>query len=208
LPARAHVNGAHDLGGCHGFGPIAIDPPDAPKWHAAWERDAFALTLAAGLHGRWNIDASRSAREDRHPAEYLALPYYGLWLAGIERLSARLVPAPAPEPARMRAAFDAGAPTLRAAGPAPAFAVGDQVRVLKSAPAGHTRAPRYCQGAVGAVLAQRGNHVFPDSNAAFAGEDPQPLYTVRFDARALFGASAEPNSAVMVDLWQAYLERA
>lgn len=202
------MNGAHDLGAGHGFGPIRIDRADAPKWHAAWERDAFALVLAAGLHGRWNIDASRFAREDRHPAAYLALPYYGLWLAGLERLAARLAPAAAPDPARMQAAFEAGAPTLRDAGPAPAFAVGDAVRVLASAGAAHTRCPRYCRGAVGTILAPRGNHVFPDSNAHFQGEDPQPLYTVRFDAGALFGAAAEPNSSVMIDLWQPYLARA
>ena len=38
-----------------------------------------------------------------------------------------------------------------------------------------------------------GAHVFPDSAAAGKGEDPQWLYTVRFDAQELWGADAEPK---------------
>jgi nitrile hydratase beta subunit len=203
------MNGAHDLGGGHGFGPIAINR-DESKFHAAWERDAFALTLGAGLHGRWNIDMSRFAREDRAPADYLALPYYGLWLAGLERLAHQAgmlgegVSAPAPEPQALRARFESGFPVERP-GPAPAFTIGQSVRVRHHAPRGHTRVPRYCRGAVGTVLAQRGCHVFPDSNAHGLGEDPRPLYTIRFDASALFGTAAEPNSTVMIDLWEPYL---
>jgi len=41
------VNGAHDLGGGHGHGPIAPDP-DEPLFHAEWERRCFATTLAMG----------------------------------------------------------------------------------------------------------------------------------------------------------------
>jgi nitrile hydratase len=47
--------------------------------------------------------------------------------------------------------------------------------------------------------------VFPDTNAHGQGEQPQPLYSVRFDARALWGESAEPNQAVHIDLWESYL---
>ena len=50
------MNGAHDMGGMHGMGPIDTDPND-PLFHAEWERRAFAITLALGFHGRWNIDA-------------------------------------------------------------------------------------------------------------------------------------------------------
>ena len=61
-PARAAVNGAHDLGGMHGFGPV-VPEPDEPAFHADWERRAFALTLAMGATGEWNLDMSRFARE-------------------------------------------------------------------------------------------------------------------------------------------------
>ena len=79
------MNGAHDLGGMHGLGPI--DPEkDEPVFHEEWERRCFALTLAAGFLGKWNIDMSRYARERMHPAEYLRTSYYEHWLHGLERL--------------------------------------------------------------------------------------------------------------------------
>jgi nitrile hydratase len=52
------MNGAQDLGGMMGFGPVAAES-DEPWFHASWERRAFALTLAAGATGAWNIDMSR-----------------------------------------------------------------------------------------------------------------------------------------------------
>ena len=79
------MNGAHDLGGMHGFGPVEPEP-DEPVFHAAWERRAFAMTLALGAWRRWNLDISRSIREQMPPAEYLATTYYEHWLFGIERL--------------------------------------------------------------------------------------------------------------------------
>jgi nitrile hydratase len=72
-------------------------------------------------------------------------------------------------------------------------------------PVGHTRLPRYARGKRGAVHKVHGIHVFPDSNAHGQGEQPQPLYSVRFDAAELWGESAEPNAAVHLDLWECYL---
>jgi nitrile hydratase len=40
------------------------------------------------------------------------------------------------------------------------------------------------------------------------GTQPQPLYTVRFTARELWGESAETNEMVSLNLWQSYLEPA
>ncbi len=51
-----------------------------------------------------------------------------------------------------------------------------------------------------------GVHVFPDSHAHGLGEQPQPLYSVRFDARELWGEDAEPQQSVHLDLWESYLE--
>ena len=53
-----------------------------------------------------------------------------------------------------------------------------------------------------------GCHVFPDSNALGAGEDPQWLYTVCFYGTELWGAGADPGVKVSVDAWDPYLEPA
>ena len=67
------MNGAHDLGGMHGLGPINPEPEaQEPVFHAAWERRMFGLMLAAGFLGQWNIDKSRYARERQHPHRLLA----------------------------------------------------------------------------------------------------------------------------------------
>ena len=72
----------------------------------------------------------------------------------------------------------------------------------------HTRLPRYVRGHVGTIERVIGCHVFPDSNATGAGEDPQWLYTVRFDGRELWGANGDPTVKVSVDAWEPYLESA
>ena len=79
------MNGAHDLGGMHGLGPVEIEQ-DEPVFHSQWEKRVFALTLASGFHGRWNLDMSRYAREQMPPAEYLATTYYEHWLFGLQKL--------------------------------------------------------------------------------------------------------------------------
>ena len=79
------MNGGHDLGGMHGLGPIDIEA-DEPVFHADWERRVFALTLAMGARGEWNIDMSRHARENRDPVDYLSSSYYEIWLKGLEAL--------------------------------------------------------------------------------------------------------------------------
>jgi nitrile hydratase len=43
--------------------------------------------------------------------------------------------------------------------------------------------------------------VFPDTNAMGLGEKPQHVYSVRFDARELWGASASRRHVVYIDIW-------
>ncbi len=38
----------------------------------------FGVTLAMAKPGGWNIDTSRSAREDRSAVEYLGMTYYDM----------------------------------------------------------------------------------------------------------------------------------
>jgi nitrile hydratase len=219
------MNGAHDMGGADGFGPV-VPEPDEPVFHAEWERRVLALTLAMARPGGWNIDMSRFAREDRSPADYLNKNYYQIWLAGLERLMQErnlvshdeidagrvLHPPKAGVPVLARDDVDAmlrrGAPTGRDAASKPLFAVGDRVRARNIHPKGHTRLPRYVRGHVGVVELLHGAHVFADSNARGDGEAPQHLYTVRFTGPELWGERADPRTAVSVDAWESYLKRA
>ena len=84
-PGGPLVNGAQDMGGQMGFGPIA-EETDEPPFHAGWEKRAFGLTIAMGAAGAWNIDMGRYARESLPPAEYLSSSYYEIWTKGLEKL--------------------------------------------------------------------------------------------------------------------------
>jgi nitrile hydratase len=200
------VNGAQDMGGVHGFGPVVAEV-DEPFFHAEWEERVFAMVIALGFGGRWNIDAGRFAREDRPPAEYLDMSYFEIWFAGLERLLAeRGHPSKVLAAGDVEAALRTGGPASRPSERAARFAVGDRVLTRNTHPHTHTRLPRYARGRVGTVERLHGTHVFPDSNAHFAGEDPQWLYTVRFTARELWGTDA-PDS-VSIDAFEPYLEPA
>jgi nitrile hydratase len=219
------MNGVHDMGGMHGLGPIAPDPEE-PLFHAPWKARALALTLAAGAWGRWTIDASRHARESIPGPDYLRMSYYEKWTTALEGLLTRSGLMTAAELARGRPDPDAakavppltvervagalarGGPTDRVTDAAPRFAVGDLVRARNLNPAGHTRLPRYVRGREGVIARLHGAHVFPDSNAHGLGEQPQPLYQVKFAAQALWGPDAAWRGAVFLDLWESYLEPA
>jgi nitrile hydratase subunit beta len=82
------------------------------------------------------------------------------------------------------------------------------VRTKNIHPATHTRLPRYARGRVGVIEALRGCHVFPDSSATGSGENPQWLYTVRFDGRELWGEAADPTLTVSIEAFEPYLEAA
>jgi nitrile hydratase len=53
-----------------------------------------------------------------------------------------------------------------------------------------------------------GCQVFPDSAVLDLGENPQWLYTVRFDAAELWGGEADPTVKVSIDAFEPYLEPA
>jgi nitrile hydratase len=219
------MNGIHDLGGMHGFGPVSPEP-DEPVFHHEWERRAFALTLAAGFLGRWNIDMGRFAREQMPPAAYLATTYYEHWLYGLERLLVERGLLTAGELGTMRARGPAAGVTAlgvddvpralrnrRAARmeddlAAPRFKAGDRVRTKNLNPTSHTRLPRYARDKVGLVDRDHGVFIFADAHAASGRKVPQHCYSVRFEGAELWGADAGPRDAIFVDLFEPYLEPA
>lgn len=219
------MDGAQDMGGVQGFGPVMPETDD-PVFHAEWEGRVFAMTLAMSKPGKWNIDMSRFARENLSREDYLSETYFQIWLSGLERLLADRdlvapdeidtcqIRLPQKSVAVLKAsevaeALSSGAGASERESTKPArFAVGDRVRMKTINPPIHTRLPRYVRGHVGVIELLHGTHVFPDSNAIGKGEDPQWLYTVKFDGSELWGKGGDPDVTVSVDAWDSYLEPA
>ncbi|HYW60648.1 MAG TPA: nitrile hydratase subunit beta [Xanthobacteraceae bacterium] len=219
------MNGVHDMGGMDGFGKVEPEP-DEPVFHAGWEGRVMAMNRAMGATGAWNIDMSRFSREVLPPSVYLASSYYRKWFLGLEQMLIERGLIDADEVASGHA-LRSGKPLKRgkftvadvqriltrgsfsrpAQGPA-RFTPGDRVRAKNIHPATHTRLPRYVRGHVGVVDRVHGCHVFPDSAATGQGDDPQWLYTVRFEGRELWGPDADPTVKISIDAFEPYLDPA
>jgi len=218
------MDGIHDLGGMDGFGKVDAEL-DEPTFHAAWEGRVMAMQRAMMYAGAWNIDMLRYAQERLPPQVYLEVSYYERWLLATEvnsvdrdccdtdELAAGHSLRPAkPLPRKLTAAMvDAGLVRGGYARPAPRtarYAPGERVRAKNIHPATHTRLPRYARGHVGIVERVHGCHVFPDSASINLGDNPQWLYTVRFDGPELWGPDTDPTVSVSIDAFEPYLEPA
>lgn len=216
------MNGVHDMGGMANLGQLAPEE-DEPVFHAPWEARVFALTLASPT--RSNIDFGRHQRELIPGPDYLPMTYYERWFRSLSDALVRRGFVTTEELEAGHAAQDSVKGTARAAdeiitalttrgsylrerSATRLFAVGARVRARNINPAGHTRLPRYVRGRIGVIERCHGAHVFPDSNARLAGEDPQYLYNVRFAGPELWGEEADPRLSVALDLWEPYLEPA
>ena len=215
------MNGAHDLGGMHGF--EAVDHSQKENFRHEWEEKVFALTLACGMLGKWNLDQSRFARERADPAEYLAGSYYEHWLHGLEilLLESGLVTEDelsqgatgtqgredivAASPQRVDEILSSGGPTLMNDIAPARFSVGDMVVVKVHNTTQHTRAPGYVQGKVGQIELHHGSHIFADEHAASGSKTPEHLYGVRFEPDSLWGEGGRDRGAVYADLFEPYL---
>jgi nitrile hydratase len=208
------VDGIHDLGGMHGFGPVDHSPAE-PVFHERWEATARALMeLVSGA-----VQASggefRHAIERMAPGHYLTSSYYEHWLTatatmavehGLVTQSELEAGAGGPFPL----SSPVTAPPVTEAGPdvgEPSFAVGDRVRVREWHSPGHTRCPRYVRGKPGVVVRMDGSYSVPDVEAHGAARRHEPTYSVRFDAADLW-RDGQRGVAVHVDLWDSYLEPA
>ena len=225
------MNGIHDMGGMHGFGPVQRGENE-PVFHAPWEGRLFGIRLATGPHELFPPQGGlRAALENMDPARYLASSYYERWLlvleeallgkglVTVEELDARtgfFREHPEERPARhadpelaerlVRQLRTSQSPH-QDVGVAPRFGVGDAVRVRNINPPGHTRLPRYVRGKHGAIARVHGAHPFQD--AVPPGTEihrPQAVYNVGFDIRELWGDSAEANESLYIDMWESYLE--
>jgi nitrile hydratase subunit beta len=149
----------------------------------AGELDARLAGRSAGAHPR-PLSALRRAATSR-ALRLVLRPQLPRWVAGaLPRVLGAERRAPAPQ----------------------RFAVGEAVRVRSTRASGHTRQPGYVTGKPGVVVAHLGCTVFPDAHAVGRRAQPQHLYTVAFDARDLWGDTAESGTEVRVDLYESYLE--
>jgi nitrile hydratase subunit beta len=219
------MNGVHDMGGMDGFGKVEPEPNE-PVFHEPWEGRVMAMNRAMGATGMWNIDIGRYSREMLPAQVYLSSSYYRKWYLGLEQmlLERGLVDADEvtaghalrPGKPLKRGSFTvADVPRVMTRGSfsrpaqAPArFKPGDRVRAKNIHPVTHTRLPRYVRGHVGVVERLHGTHVFPDSVTTGRGDDPQWLYTVRFDSRELWGPDADPTVTISIDAFEPYLDPA
>lgn len=219
------MNGVHDVGGMHGLGRVDHDP-DAPVFHADWERRTFASFVCTLGQGLYSMDEVRHSIERMDPAHYLAAPYYEKWLTGMERLLVETGTLTSDEIVERAEAFERGDATVPdrtdsdlvaglRAGMAEAyetdapvgehrFVPGDDVVVRNMHPSGHTRVPRYVRGKRGTVRTVLGAFSFPDG--AIRGEEvSHPVYNVSFAGDEVWGDDGECDELRM-DLWEPYLE--
>jgi nitrile hydratase subunit beta len=223
------MDGVHDMGGMHGFGPVEHEENE-PVFHEPWEGRVYGFGAASVEPITPSLDASRHALEQLPPHIYLGSSYYERWLYRIERQLVALGRITPDEIEERMAFFQANpdAPVARHSDPAiveraltrytklrqrlhrpagepPHLQVGDYVRTKNIHPKGHTRLPRYVRGKVGQVVRVYGSHDFPDTHAHGLGTQPNGLYNVRFAAEELWGENTEGKGALHIDLWERYL---
>jgi nitrile hydratase subunit beta len=222
------MDGVHDMGGMHGFGPVVVEG-GGEVFHEDWEARLFALYQLSNMRGLVGGPGGRAVRESMDPVHYLEASYYERWLWSVERrLEAKGTIAPgeveamiarlaagesAPTTAVPELAAQAVAQLRKGSAPLgsadnPRFKPGDRVRVRRMHPAGHTRCPRYVRGAVGVVERVQGTDVLPDRAAYGIPTEPEPVYAVVFNSQELWGECDEPPWTVMIDLYDTYLEHA
>ena len=223
------MRGSHDLGGLEGLGPISPEAESCePIFHADWEKRIFALTLAVGFLGQWNLDESRHARERQSFDDYLRHSYYENWWVGLKTLLLEKGLVSEEE-------FDSSEPQFQASSlglsalrvedsagillkgssvemqteKAPGFRVGDQVRVRQDITTGPTRIPSYVRGRVGIIERHHGAHVFADRNA-LGRREAEHLYGIRFSSCEIWREKSgeDADFGVRVDLWEPHLQEA
>jgi nitrile hydratase beta subunit len=234
-PGGALVNGPHDVGGLHGFGTVDAEPAE-PVFHAEWEGRMLGIASALELNETtgYTGDEFRYAIERMGHLAYHGSSYYQRWLYAIERILAEkglLDPAEVqeraaadpPRPPVTNGADDSETAKLLVdilkgtyppgppldAGTPPRFAPGDAVRARNLQTRQHLRLPGYAKNHRGTIESHRGAFAHPEWRARHGEDRPVHQYTVRFEARDLWGDDAEqPGDAVYIDLFEDYLEPA
>ena len=225
------MNGVHDMGGMHGFGPVDVD--DDAAFHDEWEKTVFAVEKLIRYQSIYGVDEKRHALERLDPVTYLDVSYFERWALGTEKLLLETGTVTgqefkdAIEAHDGTALFDHDRPDDDPSDEAlvelanetfredaaygrdpvePRFEAEADVVVRNDHPEGHTRCPRYARQAHGTIESVQGTFVVPDE-VAHGNEAAEPLYSVRFEASELWNDDTD-GDAVYIDLWERYLEPA
>ena len=220
------MNGIHDMGGMHGFGPVEREDGE-PVFHHPWEGRVFGMFIAAQVPAP---GGKRYLIESMNPQGYLNASYYERWMhacvqacvnAGVltaEELEARMADLRANPDAvlpqrsdtellvRVNARLQTPRAIRHETSRTPRFVVGEAVRVRNLHPVGHTRLPRYVRGQPGVITNFYGFHDVQDHLPSGTEAPPEPVYAVRFEAQTLWGPAAEANGALYIDMWERYLD--
>lgn len=203
------MDGLHDLGGKQGFGRVRF-APQAPVFHADWERRVNAMVSLAVRHGVFNMDEYRHAIERMAPHHYISAGYYERTLtsvatlciekglvthAELEQLAGGAIPVALPSAAGRTNVAQRQS-----------FEVGDAVQVRGEHVPGHHRLPAYIRGKTGEVVGVSPAYPFPDAHAHGVPADDEPTYDVRFKASELWPSDADA-AFVHVGVFESYLER-
>ena len=203
------MDGIHDLGGRQGFGPVR-HVPDAPAFHAEWEKRINALYGLAVRRGLFNMDEYRHAIERMEPRHYLSASYYERTLTSLATLCVEKGVVTREElERRAEGAFPLALPA--AAGRTnvvtrPRLAVGDRVRVRDDHVPGHVRMPAYIRGKRGVVVGLSPAYPFPDAHAHGVEAEDERTCDVRFVSTELWPNAAEP-AMVHAGVFESYLDR-
>lgn len=215
------MDGAHDLGGKQGYGPVLCED-DEPPFHEPWEGRVHGINLSSDVG-----PAFRYSIERMGAIEYLTTSYYEHWLSSMELNgveSGVFTPGELDDAAARIAAggdvperFDPEAvaaarlritphaePTFEA--PPARFTPGDNVTVARRSPPGHCRCPAYLRGAPGVIESVHAPRPILDIYETEGGREvPQAWYTVAFRSSDLWDDPGEDH-VVMVDLWETHFE--
>ena len=181
------MDGIHDLGGKHGFGPVIVDK-DEPVFHERWEASVVAMMNTAFQCGAFrNADQFRHSIERIDPVAYLSHTYYGRWLGGLEtalveagfvnqaEISQRVKdmggdehdlvaarPSENPDPPSALSADTGNKREVKQ----PRFRVDQTVLASREVKPGHTRLPAYARGKTGIIILHHDGWVYPWSKLA------------------------------------------
>lgn len=217
------MEGAHDLGGWSGFGPVvaSADEPEEtfdPDFRAQVICLLAASRIGAGLRG---------FIEQLEPGTYLRSTYGERWVKATEAAVVASGEVAQDDLDRWSTAIADGEPVPTALKPGvaqlvvdyittrhsalsepvdPRFAAGDAVCVRRVwDERHHHRCPRYVRGVPGVIERVIGASAVPDG-PGLGGTEVE--YTVGFTSSELWGDVDEPPFALFIDLYDHYLEPA